>query len=299
MNRVAIIGLGNWGKKLLATFNKIAYISVCCTTGNKENLDWLNSHFPTIKYTKNFEEVIHDGKIDAIIIATPIDTHYEITRKTLLANKHVFVEKPLSTSTEQAKELLKIAKERKRILFTGNLFLYNDIFTHLEKLNKTSPFEHIAWNWNKFGTFKENIFWNLAWHDILMSVKLMGKAIDVKLTSYDGYTPDKDAVRILLDFENNKKSSISINRLSKSTEKSGLFITKDKSYAWSNGSLSFASKGSKELKVILQSATSALVVECKAFIDLLNNDSSKIDDDEIILETIRIIENLMRKTYGN
>lgn len=292
MNQVAIIGLGNWGKKLLKAFNKLADVTICCTNGNKENIDWLNKNFPNTKHTTNFDEVVSNKNINAIVIATPINTHYDMAKKALLANKHVFVEKPLSTSITQAQELLKIAKEKNLILFTGNVFLYSDIFAYLEKLNNTSPFKKITWNWNKFGTFEESIFWNLTWHDILMSVKLMGKSINIELTTYD-----KDAVKIMLDFENNKKSIISVNRLAKNTEKTAIFIAHDKSYSWNNDSL-FLFKGTTELEIVLKSTEPSLDTECKTFINLLDNESSKMEDDEIILETIRIVEALTRQSHG-
>src|SRR3989344_1410446 len=299
MDKVAIIGLGNWGKNLLTTFNDIADVSVSCTTGDQENLDWLNKNFPKIKHTANSDNIINNKTINAVVIATPIDTHYELAKKALTVGKHVFVEKPLSTNLEQAKELFELAKEKDLILFTGNVFLYNDIFSKIEKLNEKYPFDYIQFYWNKFGTFTENIFWNLAWHDITMIIKLMGKPTDIQLVSTYGFFTNNDIVNITLSFSHSKSSTISINRMSNITNKNILFISKEKVFNWNNDFLYSLKKNLKEFKKIFEPTNHSLSIESRKFISLINKEESKINDAELILETIKTIGNLINQSHGN
>ena len=77
MTRVGIVGIGKWGKNLLKEFSKISVIPICVTKGNSQNNKWLKTNYPKIKSTKNYYEILHDENIDAVIIATPIKTHFK------------------------------------------------------------------------------------------------------------------------------------------------------------------------------------------------------------------------------
>ena len=84
---LAIIGLGHWGKKLVMEFNKSHKIKYCHTKGNTQNISWLKKKFPKIKVVTQITEILDDDNIDAVIIATPINTHYNLVKKALLAKK--------------------------------------------------------------------------------------------------------------------------------------------------------------------------------------------------------------------
>jgi len=101
MNELAIIGLGTWGRKLLSEFAKYNRIKICCTNGDKKNVEWLQRKFPEIKHTTNYQTILDDPKIIGIVIVTPIKTHYKLVKKALNAKKHVFVEKPFAENDYQ------------------------------------------------------------------------------------------------------------------------------------------------------------------------------------------------------
>mgnify|MGYP003994117809 CR=1 FL=1 len=81
MNKIAIIGIGNWGKNLVRDFSKISDIKKCTSNGNIQNIEWLKKNYPSIDYVNNHKEIFNDEEINAVIISTPIKTHYTLVKK--------------------------------------------------------------------------------------------------------------------------------------------------------------------------------------------------------------------------
>ena len=104
MRRIAIVGIGRWGKNLIREFSKLAQIKTCVTTGNQKNLKWLQQNYPSVAHTTNVHQILKDPDIDAIVIATPISSHFTLVKKALEYKKHVFVEKPLTKTVTDADE---------------------------------------------------------------------------------------------------------------------------------------------------------------------------------------------------
>ena len=123
---LAVVGLGYWGPNLLRNAWEIdnARVMAVCDR-DEEALDRVARRYPSIKRTRRFEDVITDPAIDAVVIATPVSTHYEMARQALEAGKHVFVEKPLAERGEQCRELVNIAENRDLVLMPGHTFLYS------------------------------------------------------------------------------------------------------------------------------------------------------------------------------
>ena len=112
MKQIGIIGMGKWGKNLIREFTNFAEISICVTTGNQENRKWIQKNFPKTKFSTNLNSILSDNNIDAVVIATPISTHYALIKKSLESGKHVFVEKPMAQTVTQINNLIKIAKKK-------------------------------------------------------------------------------------------------------------------------------------------------------------------------------------------
>ena len=161
MKQIAIIGMGRWGKNLVRDFSKLSKIKTCVTTGNRKNMMWLRKNYPNIDLTTDINQVLNDSDIDAVVIATPIKSHFTIARKSLESKKHVFVEKPLTKTVGEAEKLIDIAKRNKLCLFVGHVFLYNEIFQKIKKIHKNELIKHANFEWKKLGTFDEDIFENL------------------------------------------------------------------------------------------------------------------------------------------
>ena len=123
MKKLGIIGIGNWGKNLVRDVSKISCVKTCSSRGDPKNISWLKKNYPSIQYTSDSKEIFADKEIDAVIIATPINTHYNLVKKALLSKKHVFVEKPISSTLSKAEELIKIAKKNNLLLFVGQKYI--------------------------------------------------------------------------------------------------------------------------------------------------------------------------------
>ena len=123
MKKLAIIGLGKWGKNLVREFSKVSNVIVCVSNGRKENVQWLKKNYPNIDYSKKFLEILENKTIDAVVIATPIKTHYSLSKLVLKSKKHVFIEKTISENSKNGKNLITLAKNKNLMIFVGHIFL--------------------------------------------------------------------------------------------------------------------------------------------------------------------------------
>jgi predicted dehydrogenase len=124
--RVAVIGLGYWGPNLLRVLadNQDVEVRWICDL-DRERLMKYRRRYPATRVTTKVDRALSDPKVDAVIIATPVYTHYDLAAKALRAGKHVFVEKPLAPSSALADDLADLARERHRILLCGHTFVYS------------------------------------------------------------------------------------------------------------------------------------------------------------------------------
>jgi len=124
--RVAVVGLGYWGPNLVRNLHELpdAELSVVCDM-REDALEAIGRRYPAVATTTSFDEVIADPAIDAVALATPVSTHYPLAMQALDAGKHVFIEKPLAASAEEAYDLLERARERDLVLMPGHTFLYS------------------------------------------------------------------------------------------------------------------------------------------------------------------------------
>jgi predicted dehydrogenase len=124
--RVAVVGLGYWGPNLLRNFNEVPEAVVTCVCDRRaQTFEKIHRRYPAIRCRTSYERVLADPKLDAVAIATPVATHYALASAALEAGKHVFVEKPLAASYEEAEQLVEIARRRGLTLMCGHTFLYS------------------------------------------------------------------------------------------------------------------------------------------------------------------------------
>ena len=126
MKTVALVGYGYWGPNLLRNYVELqgAWVQWVCDS-DPEALKRVAARYPSVPCTSDYQEVLADAKVDAVIIATPISTHFSLAKQALLAGKHVFVEKPMTGSTVEAVELAALAKERGLTLMVGHTFVFS------------------------------------------------------------------------------------------------------------------------------------------------------------------------------
>lgn len=170
--KVAVVGLGYWGPNLLRNFSLIKNVEVVYGCDLiKSNLDKLKPIYPLVKFTSDFETIIKDKTIDAVAIATPVSTHYDLAKKALKAKKHVLLEKPMTSTSRQAKELIRLSKTNKKILMIGYTFVYSEPVKKIRKLidrNQLGKIFYYDSTRINLGLLQKdmNVIWDLACHDL-------------------------------------------------------------------------------------------------------------------------------------
>ncbi len=145
MINIGIVGFGYWGPNLLRNFllaENCTVVYICDL--DKKRLQTVTKMHPHIKVTDNFNDLLLDKNIHAIVVATPPESHYALAKKTLLAGKDVLVEKPLATSVKDAKELVSIAEKEKRILMVDHTFVYSKAVEELKRIIKSKKIGRVV-----------------------------------------------------------------------------------------------------------------------------------------------------------
>lgn len=178
---VALVGYGYWGPNLLRVFSECDAVKVLwCCDKRVERLKIVKRKFPAVKTTRSIENILHDDKVDAVIIATPLSTHFILAKKILLFNKHVWLEKPMTENSAQAAQLIALAKSKNKVLFVDHIFLYTQPVSYLKKIideNVIGKIYHLDSSRINLGLFQPdtNVIWDLAIHDITIMLYLFGK----------------------------------------------------------------------------------------------------------------------------
>jgi predicted dehydrogenase len=178
--RFGVVGWGYWGPKIARNLDSLPHASVAMVADvDARRLAAIGTSQTSIHTTTEIRDVFRSD-VDAVVIVTPVRTHYELAREALLHDKHVLVEKPLTTSVEQAEELVALARERQRVLMVGHTFEYNPAVCELRRLVQDGELGRIycveAERVN-LGLFRQDtsVIWDLAPHDISILLYLFGK----------------------------------------------------------------------------------------------------------------------------
>jgi predicted dehydrogenase len=189
MIKVGVIGYGYWGPNLVRNFmaaSGSAVARVCDLRA--ERLGTLNKLYPGIKTCGNAIDMINDPQIDAVVIATPVSSHYELALAALQAGKHVLVEKPLAAKSDQARRLIDEAASRKLVLLVDHTFVYTDAVRKIRELISSGQLGEIYYYDAvrvNLGLFQHdvNVIWDLAIHDLsIMDYVLPAKPVAVSAT---------------------------------------------------------------------------------------------------------------------
>jgi predicted dehydrogenase len=178
--RFGVIGWGYWGPKIGRNLDTLPHAMLAMVADmDAHRLASLSAHQPWIQTTKQAEDIFRSD-IDAVVIATPVRTHFQFAREALLHDKHVLVEKPLTNIVADAEELIALAQERERVLMVGHTFEYNPAVNELRRLVQSGDLGKIycveAERVN-LGLFRHdiNVIWDLAPHDVSILLYLFGR----------------------------------------------------------------------------------------------------------------------------
>ena len=172
MINIAIIGYGYWGPNLVRNFSGIKDCKVHSVADFRyERLEIVNQNHPNIKTTNNTDDVFNNNEIDAIVIATPVFTHFELAKKALEHGKNVLLEKPMTSSVAEAEELIELAAKQKKVLMVDHTFLYTGAVQKMKAMINADEIGNVKYFDStriNLGLFQPdvNVLWDLAPHDI-------------------------------------------------------------------------------------------------------------------------------------
>jgi predicted dehydrogenase len=178
--RVAQIGLGAWGQNLVRNVDVLADLVWICDA-SEERREQFGRRFPNSLATDSFEEVLADPEVEAVVLATPVPTHYLLAKQALEAGKHVFVEKPPAMRAAEMEELVSLSESSGRTLMPGHLLLYHPGVRKLKELVDSGELGEVLCiygNRQNLGTIRkdENALWSLGVHDLSVILHLIGEA---------------------------------------------------------------------------------------------------------------------------
>ena len=170
--RTAQIGVGYWGPNLLRNLvaNKNCEVMQVADL-SQERQEFIASIYPAITVTDDPEDILNNGDIDAVVIATPVATHFDFALRCLEAGKHILVEKPMATTVAEVKQIGKLAEEKSLIAMVGHTFLFNAAVRYVKTLIDKGELGDIRYIYTQrlnLGRIRTDVdaLWNLAPHDI-------------------------------------------------------------------------------------------------------------------------------------
>lgn len=327
MLNIALIGLGYWGPNLarnLAVLSGARLHTVCDT--RTERLEYFARQYPGVKTLTNACDLFDDSEIDAVVVATPVQTHFELAAAALSAGKHVMVEKPLAQTSKQCEELISLAEAQKRTLMVGHVFIYNAAVRKVKEYIQSGELGEIYYIYSQrlnLGVIRQdvNALWNFCPHDFsILRYWLEASPQRIFAHGYSYVQPGiEDVVFVTMDFPNGVGANVHIswldpNKLRRMTvvgsEKMVIYddvsadakvMVYDKGVAKKpKGELSLGSYESFGQFQLLLRAGDVLIpkidfqeplkAECQHFVDCMLSGEQPMTDGRDGLEVVRMLE---------
>lgn len=308
---VAVIGSGYWGKNLVRNYHQLGALKLICDK-NESLLARFNEEYHDVDTCLALNDVLSRDDIQGLIIATPAETHYTFAREGLLANKHVYVEKPLVLNEKEGEELIALAEEKHRTLMVGHLLQYHPVFARLKKLANSGELGRVNYIYsNRLNLGKirreENILWSFAPHDISMILALVGEEPETVLATGGNYLHKKiaDVTTTFMEFPSGLRAHIFVSWLHPFKEQK-LVVVGDRKMAvfddtqdwkdklllyphrieWKNN-IPVPDKREAERLDIIQDEP--LRLECQHFLQSFSNNTKPITDGREGLRVLKIL----------
>jgi predicted dehydrogenase len=188
LTKLGVVGLNYWGPNLVRNFNDLAELAWLCDLDD-QHLRPLAERYPDARATTSFDDLLSDDALDAVVIATPVPTHYALAKQALEAGKHVFVEKPPAMRAAEMDELVALAVDKDRVLMPGHLLLYHPGVIKLKALVDGGDLGEVLCvygNRVNLGIVRsnENALWSLGVHDLSVILYLLDE--DPELATAQG-----------------------------------------------------------------------------------------------------------------
>lgn len=199
MINIGIIGYGYWGPNLVRNFAEVQGARVAAVADlSQKALETVQRRFPAVKTTTRFQDLLEDPAIDAVAIATPVSTHFELGMAALKAGKHLWLEKPMTETAEQARKLIEEAERRQLVLFVDHTFIYTGAVRKMAEIIKAGDLGKVLYYDStrvNLGLFQRdvNVISDLAVHDFSILDHLLGEhpvAVSASGTNHFPGTPE-------------------------------------------------------------------------------------------------------------
>jgi predicted dehydrogenase len=221
MIRIGVIGVGYWGPNLVRNFYETPGAQVVCVSDLRaERLRRVQARYPTVRVTERQDELIGDPGVEAVVIATPVSTHFDLALRALQSGKHVLVEKPLAATAEQARRLVDAAQETHRTLMVDHTFVYTGAVRKIRELVDDGTLGEIYYYDStrvNLGLFQHdvNVVWDLAVHDLsIMDYVMPFHPVAVSATGLSHVEGSTENVAFLtLFFSGNQIAHLHVNWL--------------------------------------------------------------------------------------
>ena len=316
--RVGIIGYGYWGPNVVRNLHGLENCQVAAICdGNPATLERARRVYPSVELTTDSAELLASAQIDAIAVVTPVWTHFELAKSALQNGKHVFVEKPFTSTSQQAEELIELADRNRLKIMVDHTFLFTGAVKKIRQLVDDSTLGDIYYYDStrvNLGLFQHdvNVVWDLAPHDLsIMDYIIQEKPEAVVATGGKHVNGLADVAFITVYFPRNVVAHINVNWLSPVKVRTTLIGGEKKMLVWNDleadekikvydkGVQIANGKGVYELLVSYRSGdvwaprveqSEALKVELEYFIDCVLNDRTPINDGLAGLRVVKILE---------
>jgi len=219
--KVALAGLGYWGPNLARSLTSLsgAMLHTLCDVSG-ERLAQVARQYPGARTATDYGSVLNDSEVDAVVISTPVSTHYELASAALLSGKHVLVEKPLAQASGQCKELIALAEQRRLVLMAGHVFIYNAAVRKVKDYIQSGELGDVYYIYSQrlnLGKLRQdvNALWNFAPHDLsILCYWLDAEPQQVFARGYSYIQPGiEDVVFMTLEFPNRIGANVHISWL--------------------------------------------------------------------------------------
>jgi predicted dehydrogenase len=326
---VALVGLGYWGPNLarnLAIVNGGALHTLC--DARVERLERLQRQYPGTRTTTDYESVLADDGVDAVVLATPVASHYDLAKRALEAGKHVLIEKPLARTAAGCRELVNRAARANRTLAVGHVFLFNAAVQRMKEYIRSGELGDVRYIYSQrlnLGQVRSdvNALWNFAPHDLSILMYWLDAVPErVIARGYSYVQPGiEDVVFMTLDFPNQVGANVHISWLDPFKIRRMTVVGSEKMIVYDDVSadarITIYDKGVArtrrpetqeslgsyetfaEFQLLLRAGdvlipkvdfAEPLLVECQHFIDCIRSGERPINDGEAGLRVVSVLE---------
>ena len=239
MLNFAVIGYGYWGPNIVRNLvsQKEVNVQVVCDR-NAKALQKVKDSYPQILLTQDYKDIMKSSRIDAVAIVTPVDQHYLLAKMALESGKHIFVEKPFTTSSKQAEELIKLAKKNKCQIMVDHTFIFTGAVKKIKEImdkNTLGELNYYDSTRASLGLFQHdvNVIWDLATHDFAILDYVMKSKPLALMTQGVAHTRGHENIAyITLYYPNNLIVHINVNWLSPVKIRTTLICGNKKMLVW-------------------------------------------------------------------